>query len=66
MAAKLVARLLTPATAVFFDSLLTDLFTMVLLPVPVLGVALLYFDIRRKRDNFTTDRLRSDLAALRG
>ena len=48
MAAKLVARLLTPATAVFFDSLLTDLFTMVLLPVPVLGVALLYFDIRRK------------------
>ena len=49
----------------FLDSLFSDLITLVLLPVPVLGTVLLYFDIRRKRDNFTNDRLREDLAALR-
>jgi hypothetical protein len=63
MAAKFVAHLLIPSTAIFFESLLTDLLTMVLLPIPVLGVVLLYFDIRRKRDNFTPDNLRAALRA---
>ena len=37
-----------------------------MLPVPVLGTVLLYFDVRRKRDNFTHDNLRADLEALKG
>jgi hypothetical protein len=52
-------------TAFFFGSLLSDLFTMVMLPVPVLGTVLLYFDIRRKRESFTDDHLRADLEALK-
>jgi hypothetical protein len=64
-AAQLIANLLVPHGAIFFDSLMSDLITMVLLPVPVLGMVLLYFDIRRKRDNFTPDRLRADLEALK-
>jgi hypothetical protein len=63
--ARAVAQLLIPAAAIFAASLFGDLFTMVLLPVPVLGLVLLYFDIRRKRENFTTDRLRADLEALK-
>ncbi len=38
---------------------------MVLLPIPVLGAVLLYFDIRRKLENFTPDNLRTDLDALK-
>jgi hypothetical protein len=64
--ARALGNALIPHSAVFLDSLFTDLVTMVLLPVPVLGTVLLYFDIRRKRENFNNDRLRSDLAALRG
>ena len=52
--------------AVAAEELISDLFTMVLLPIPVLGAVLLYFDIRRKRDNFTDDSLRTELTALRG
>jgi hypothetical protein len=63
--ARTLAGILIPRTAIFFDSLFSDLFTMLLLPIPVLGAVLLYFDIRRKRDGFTPDRLREDLAALR-
>jgi hypothetical protein len=52
-------------TAIFVGSLLSDLFTMVMLPIPVLGTVLLYFDVRRKRENFTNDNLRADLEALK-
>ena len=54
-----------PQRALFFRSLFADLFTMVLMPVPIMGAVLLYFDLRRTRDGFTQDRLRADLAALR-
>ena len=64
--AQMVAGLLIPHSAIFLSSLLGDLITMVLLPVPVLGMVLLYFDVRRKRDNFTPDHLRADLEALKG
>ena len=62
--ARAIANGLIPHSAVFLDSLFSDLITLVLLPVPVIGTVP-YFDIRRKRDNFTNDRLRADLAALR-
>jgi hypothetical protein len=63
--AQVVAGLLVPHSAIFLASLFGDLITMVLLPVPVLGMVLLYFDVRRKRDKFTDDHLRADLEALK-
>jgi hypothetical protein len=60
-----VASLLVPRGSIFMASLVSDLTTMVMLPVPVLGTVLLYFDIRRKRDGFTNDNLRADLEALK-
>jgi len=63
--AQLVAGALVPSSAVFVGSLFGDLVTMVFLPMPVLGMVLLYFDIRRKHDAFTNERLRPVLDALR-
>lgn len=63
--AQVLGSALVPPGSIFFGSLVSDLVTMVLLPVPVLGAVLLYFDIRRKRDNFTPDHLRSDLESLK-
>ena len=63
--ARMIAGALIPRSAIFAGSLFGDLFTMVLLPVPILGLVLLYFDIRRKRENFTPDRLRADLDGLK-
>jgi hypothetical protein len=64
-AAQLVAHLFMPSTAFFASSLFGDLVTLVLLPVPVLGMVMLYFDIRRRREGFTDERLRTDLEALK-
>ena len=64
--AQLVANIFVAPSAIFVGSLLSDLFTMVMLPIPVLGTVLLYFDVRRKRDDFTNDNLRADLDALKG
>jgi hypothetical protein len=63
--AQVVSHMLVPASALFARSLLGDLVTLIFLPVPVLGMVLLYFDIRRRRDGFTDDRLRADLEALK-
>jgi hypothetical protein len=63
--AQVLGTALVAPGSIFFGSLLSDLVTMVLLPIPVLGAVLLYFDIRRKRENFTPDNLRSDLDALK-
>ena len=63
--AQLVAGALLPTSAIFVGSLFGDLVTMLFLPLPVLGMVLLYFDIRRKRDGFTDARLRADLEALK-
>ena len=35
------------------------------MPVPVLGLVLLYLDIRRRRDGFSAENLRAELAVLR-
>jgi hypothetical protein len=64
--AQLVAGIFVAPSAIFVGSLLSDLFTMVMLPIPVLGTVLLYFDVRRKRENFTNDTLRTELEALKG
>lgn len=60
-----LSSLFIPRTALFVSSLVGDLVTMVLLPLPILGTVLLYFDIRRRREGFTDDRLRADLEALK-
>jgi hypothetical protein len=63
--AQVIGTALVAPGSIFFGSLLCDLVTMVLLPVPVLGAVLLYLDIRRRKDNFTPDHLRSDLESLK-
>ena len=63
--AQLVAGALLPTSALFVGSLFGDLVTIVLLPLPVLGMVLLYLDVRRRRDGFTDDRLRAALEALK-
>ena len=64
--ATMIAHLVVPHGAIFVDSLVADLITMVGLPIPVLGAVLLYFDVRRKQERFTHDTLRAELAALKG
>ncbi|MEA2700051.1 MAG: hypothetical protein QOI66_4322, partial [Myxococcales bacterium] len=56
--AQTVASIFIPRHALFFESFFGDLFTMVLMPIPVIGSVLLYFDLRRVREGFTQDRLR--------
>lgn len=60
-----IGGLLVPNSAIFFGHLLGDLVMLVLLPFPVLGVVLLYLDIRRKAEGVGPDELRNELAALR-
>jgi hypothetical protein len=64
-AAQMLAGLFIPASALFLGSLVGDLVTLVCLPLPVLGMVLLYFDVRRKREGLTDDRLRAELDALK-
>ena len=54
-----------PDSAQFLTQLLGDLVTLILMPVPVLGLVLLYLDIRRRRDGFSAENLRAELAVLR-
>jgi hypothetical protein len=63
--AEVVAGVLVPRSAIFLGSLLSDLLTMVVLPLPAIGIVLLYLDVRRRRDGFTDDRLRAALDALK-
>lgn len=63
--AENIAWIFIPRHALFFGSFFGDLFTMVLMPVPILGSVLLYFDLRRTHEGFTQDHLRADLQALR-
>jgi hypothetical protein len=60
-----IAGLLVPRWAPLVSSFVGDLVLMVFLPLPVLGMVLLYFDIRRRRDDLTDERLRASLEALK-
>jgi hypothetical protein len=64
--ARMLASALVPHGAIFMDSFMSDLIKLVLLPIPIIGAVLLYFDIRRNREGFTDARLRADLDALKG
>jgi hypothetical protein len=60
-----VAGLFVPRGAVFIGNFLGDLLLLVAMPVPIIASVLLYFDVRRKVDGLTDDRLRMELEALR-
>jgi hypothetical protein len=60
-----VAALFVPRGALFFGNFLGDLLFLVIMPVPIIGSVLLYFDLRRKLDGFTEDTLKTELEALR-
>jgi len=64
-AARLLANLIVPDGHVFMTELLGDLLLLTALPLPLIGSALVYVDIRRRREGFTDDDLRGALAALR-
>ena len=42
-----------------------DLLTLVVMPLPLIAGALLYLDVRKRRDNFGDEELRAALSSLR-
>jgi len=64
-AARLLADLVIPDAAIFMTHLVGDLLTLVILPLPLITAALLYLDVRKRRDGFGDDELRAMLASLR-
>jgi len=64
-AARLLAHAVTPASAIFMTELVGDLLALVIMPLPLTGAALLYFDLRRRLDGFGDAELRATLATLR-
>jgi hypothetical protein len=60
-----VASLFVPHGALFFGNFLGDILWLLLLPIPIIGTVLLYFDLRRKVEGLTEDNLRAELETLR-
>ncbi|HEY7373043.1 MAG TPA: hypothetical protein VIF57_12840, partial [Polyangia bacterium] len=63
-AARWIADLIVPDRAIFLTSLVGDLLTLAVMPLPLIAGALLYLDIRR-RDGFGDEQLRAVLVTLR-
>ncbi len=63
--AQTIVAIFVPRSAPFIGAVLSDLVTMLFLPLPVIAMVLLYFDIRRKREGFDDARLRVELDALK-
>jgi hypothetical protein len=69
--AQVLVGIFVPSSATFTSAVLSDLVTTLFLPLPMLALVMLYFDVRRKRDGLASaaaleDRLRAELAALAG
>jgi hypothetical protein len=64
-AARWIADLIVPDRAIFMTSLVGDLLTLVLIPLPLIAGVLLYLDVRRRRDGFDDAQLRATLVTLR-
>jgi hypothetical protein len=62
---SLIAGLVIPDRAFFLQHVVIDLFTLVLLPVPVLATVLLYLDVRRRTEALSREALQAELEALR-
>jgi hypothetical protein len=65
-AARLLAGRVVPDGAIFMTELVGDLLTLAVMPLPLIAGVLLYFDLRKRRDNFGDPELRAVLASLRG
>jgi hypothetical protein len=59
------AGIFVPRGAFFISNFLGDLLLLAIMPVPIIGSVLLYFDLRRKVDGLTDDALKAELEALR-
>jgi hypothetical protein len=64
-AARLIADLVVPDTAIFLTELVGDVLVLAVLPLLLIAGVLLYLDIRRRRDNFGDEELRAALESLR-
>jgi hypothetical protein len=64
-AARLLADLIVPSGHLFMTELVGDLLLLAALPLPLVASALIYLDIRKRRDGFSDDDLRAALASLR-
>lgn len=64
-AARLLADLVVPDTAIFMTGLVGDLLTLAVMPLPLIAGTLLYLDVRKRRDTFNESDLRAALASLR-
>ena len=64
-AARLLADLVVPDTAIFMTELVGDLLTLTVMPLPLIAGTLLYLDVRKRRDTFNESDLRAALASLR-
>jgi hypothetical protein len=64
-AARLLADLVVPDTAIFMTGLVGDLLTLAVMPLLLIAATLLYLDVRKRRDNFGDSDLRAALASLR-
>jgi hypothetical protein len=64
-AARLLADLFVPDSAIFLTELVGDLLVLAILPLPLIANVLLYLDVRKRRDNFGDDQLRAALESLR-
>ena len=60
-----LVALFLPRGAIFFGRFLGDLLMLLVMPVPIIASVLLYFDLRRRVDGISDDKLRSELEALR-
>ncbi len=62
--ASLLGGLLIPSRFYFFHLLLGDLLSIAVLPIPIIGLVLLYQDILRTRLNLPESQLQAQRAAL--
>jgi hypothetical protein len=64
-AARLLADLIVPDSAIFLTELVGDLLVLAVLPIPLIAGVLLYLDVRKRRDGFGDQELRAALESLR-
>ena len=64
-AARLVADLLVPDSAVFMTQLIGDLLRLIVMRLPLIAAALLDFYLRKRRGEFSEETVRAAIASLR-
>jgi hypothetical protein len=64
--AHALARLLLPGTWLFTSQFVGDLVTWVLMPIPIIAMALVYLDLRQRLDGLSEEALLTQVAKARG